>query len=282
MKGLLVKRKKTSHKGSYGRIGIIAGSRGMTGAAYLTSQAALRTGTGLVFNIIPRSLETIMSIKLSEVIIRSVKDKGRGYFVKDSIKEVIEEIEDKDALALGPGLGLDKDRIGLVRELVLKSTSPLVVDADGLNCLARDIEMLRGSKAPIIITPHPGEMARLLKKSTREIEGRREYYARYISDKYRIYTVLKGYKTIVASPDGKIYVNKAGNPGMATAGSGDVLTGIITSLLGQGLDSFNGARLGVYLHGLAGDLARDNLGEYGMIASDIVEAIPYAIMEVLD
>lgn len=282
MKELLAKRRKESHKGNYGRVGIIAGSSGMTGASYLTSQSALRTGSGLVYNIIPKSLEIIMSIKLTEVIIRAVDDNGKGYFMKDSIEKVIEEINNKGVLALGPGIGVDKDIISLVKEIIINSNCPIVIDADGINCLSKNIEILKESKAPIIITPHPGEMARLLNKNINEIEEKRKYYAKYISDKYNIFTVLKGHKTIVTSPNGEIYINNTGNPGMATAGSGDVLTGIITSLIGQGLEIFNGTKLGVYLHGLAGDIARDKIGEYGIIASDIVESIPYAIMKTID
>lgn len=280
MDNLIAKRNHNSHKGTYGRVAIIAGSRGMTGAPFLSSQGALRTGSGLVYTIIPESLETVMSIKLTEAIIRPIKDKDTGHFLKDSIEPIIKEVKEMDCIALGPGIGVDKDRIQLVSEIIRDTKVPMVVDADGINCIAENIEILNQGKGPIIITPHPGEMARLLNKDIQEIEKNRQYYSQYISEKYNIIVVLKGNKTIVTSPEGHTYINKTGNPGMATAGSGDVLTGIIASLLGQRLDPFDAAKLGVYLHGLAGDITRDRLGEYGMIASDIIEAIPYAIMRV--
>lgn len=280
MKSLFPKRIANSHKGSYGRVGVIAGSMGMTGAAFLVCESALRTGSGLVYSIIPKSLDTIMSIKLTEAIIKPIDDRGTGYFIKESINEILKEIENIDSIALGPGFGIDGGRIEVVSEIIRNTNSPMVVDADGINCISKNINILKEKKGPIIITPHPGEMGRLLNLQIKEVEEKREYYAKYISEKYNIITVLKGHKTIVSCPEGEIYINNTGNPGMATAGSGDVLTGIIASLLGQGLDPFNAARLGVYLHGLAGDMVRDKIGEYGIIARDIVEAIPYGIMEI--
>ncbi|MDR7870722.1 MAG: NAD(P)H-hydrate dehydratase [Tissierellaceae bacterium] len=277
MKDLLAKRNENTHKGSYGRVAIIAGGRGMTGAPYLASKAALRTGSGLVYSIIPESLETIMCIKLTEAIIRPINDRGTGHFVLESLDSILKEISNMDSIALGPGIGVDRERVELVSEIIKKSNAPMVIDADGLNCISKDVEVLNNKINSIIITPHPGEMARLLNTDIKSIEEKRQYYAQYISGKYGIYTVLKGHETIVASPDGEIYINTTGNAGMATAGSGDVLTGIIVSLLGQSLPPFNAAKLGVYLHGLAGDIARDKIGEYGMIATDILESIPYAI-----
>lgn len=280
MKNLLPKRIEDSHKASYGRIGVIAGSTGMTGAAYLVCQSALRTGGGLVYSIVPRSLELIMSIKLTEAIVKVIEDKDRGYFIEESINEILEETHKMDSIALGPGIGVDRGRVNLVREIIRNTEVPLVIDADGLNCISKDIDMLRKKKGPIIITPHPGEMGRLLNLDIKEIEGKRQYYSKYISEKYNIITVLKGHKTIVTSPGGESYINTTGNPGMATAGSGDVLTGIIASLLGQGLGPYDAGKLGVYLHGLAGDIVKDEIGEYGIIARDIIEAIPHGIMKI--
>lgn len=280
MKELLPKRDANTHKGTYGRVGIISGSRGMTGAVYLACQSALRTGSGLVYAIVPESLETIMSIKLTEAIIRPIYDRNTGHFVAESIVSILKEIDKMDAIALGPGIGIDDERIELVWKVIKNVNCPMVIDADGLNCISKNMDMLHKKNSSIIITPHPGEMARLLNIKIREVEENREYYAKYISEKYNIITVLKGHKTIVSSPNGKIYINNTGNPGMATAGSGDVLTGIITSLLGQSLEPFDAAKLGVYLHGLAGDIARDKVGEYGLIAGDIVEAVPEAMMRI--
>ncbi len=280
MESILAKRKLNSHKGSYGRVGVVSGSRGMTGAPYLVCQSALRTGSGLVYAIIPESLEMIMSIKLTEAIIKPIYDGGKGYFTFESLDEILRGINTKDVLALGPGIGIDRERIRLVREIVLASRIPMVIDADGLNCISKNIDILNQAKAPIIITPHLGEMARLLNLEIEKIDKNREYYGQYIARKYNIITVLKGNKTIVTSPKEEVYVNTTGNPGMATAGSGDVLTGIIASLLGQGIKPYQAASLGVHLHGMAGDMARDRLGEYGMIAGDIVDSIPYAIFNI--
>lgn len=273
MKNLLPKRNKEAHKGTYGRVGIIAGSRGMTGAPYLSSQAALRVGAGLVYTIVPKYIEDIMCIKLTEAIIKPIEDMGRGNFVNKFASEIIEAIEGLDALALGPGYGVDIDRIYLVEKIIKSCKVPIVIDADGINCISHNPDILAGNKKEIIITPHPGEMARIVGKNIGEVQGDRENYAKYVAQKYNIYVVLKGHNTIVASPKGDIYVNKTGNPGMATAGSGDVLTGMIVGFLGQGLKSFEAAKLGVYLHGMAGDIACKDKGEYSLIASDILENI---------
>lgn len=283
MKRLLLERKSKTHKGSYGRVGVIGGSTGMTGSVYLTSKASLRTGTGLVYTVIPKTLETIMCTKLTESIIKPIVDKDNGHFIYESIIEISEIIKDMDVIALGPGLGVDKNRIGLVKSIVENGNIPIVIDADGLNCLAEDIEILRNNKSngsDIIITPHLGEASRLLDVDIKEIEKDKEHYAKLLSRNFNVTTVLKSEETVVTSARGEIYINEIGNPGMATAGSGDVLTGIIASLKGQGLNSFDAGRLGVYIHSLAGDLAAKDKGEYGMIASDILENIPYAIKNI--
>ena len=277
MRQILCKRKIDTHKGDYGRVGIIAGSRGMTGAAYLCAQSALRTGSGLVYSLIPQSLETIMSIKLTEAIIKPIYDGGSGHFVRESYGDIIKNLDGLDVIALGPGMGVDPERVGLLGEIIQDIKLPLLIDADGLNCLSKNINVIKNKKGPWVITPHFGEMARLVQEDIQKIKDKKEYYAQHLADKYGLLVVLKGNKTIVANPDGQIYINTSGNPGMATAGSGDVLTGIITSFIGQGIGIFESAKLGVYLHGLVGDLAKRDKGEYGLIASDIMEAIPYGI-----
>lgn len=273
---LLGKRKVDSHKGDYGRLGIIAGSSGMVGSACLVAMAALRSGTGLVYNIVPQSLGQIFAIKLLEPIIIPVADDGKGYFNLASREEIARVIEDKDVLALGPGLGLDDERIKLVEDLLLSSKKPIVLDADGINCLAQDPSILLKRGGATIITPHPGEMARLLNTSIGEIQENRIKYSKFLSNKYNIITVLKGHETVVTNGR-DFYINETGNPGMATAGSGDVLTGIIASFLGQGMEDFQAAKLGVYVHGLAGDLAKNQKGEYGLIAGDLLDYIPQAL-----
>lgn len=270
------KRKPNSHKGDYGRIGIIAGSTGMIGSACLVSMAALRSGAGLVYNIVPKSLYETFAIKLIEPIIIPVEDNNTGYFILDSQKETEKAIENKDVLALGPGIGIDSERVRYVQNTLLNYNKTIVLDADGINCLSQDPCILSKRKGTTIITPHPGEMGRLLNTSIEEIQQNRVKYSKLISSKYNIITVLKGHETIVTN--GKdIYINSTGNPGMATAGSGDVLTGIIASFIGQGIEPYKASKLGVYVHGLAGDLAKVDKGEYGIIARDIVENIPLAI-----
>ena len=277
MKNLLPKRKSDSHKGTYGRVAIIGGSLGMTGAPYLSSMAALRTGAGLVYTVVPKSLETIMSIKLTEAIIKPEEDERKGYFTVNSLDSILNILEDMDVVAIGPGMGVDEGRIHVVEEIVKNFNGPIIIDADGINCLSLKPDILENHKNPIIITPHPGELARLINKTIREIQDNRNYYSNYVSQKYNIIVVLKGSNTIVADYEGNIYVNKTGNPGMATAGSGDVLTGMIAGFIAQGLSPYDGSKLGVYCHGLAGDIGSLDKGEPGLIASDIINNIPYSI-----
>ncbi|WP_313756137.1 NAD(P)H-hydrate dehydratase [Tissierella sp.] len=279
IKKLLPKREKDSHKGTYGRVAIIGGSRGMVGAPYLTSMAALRTGSGLVYTIIPKSLETIMSIKLTEAIVKSAED-NKGYFTKDSLIDILKGIENMNVLAIGPGIGADEERAYLIEGIIKNCNIPIVLDADGINCLSFNPSILYNRNQSIVITPHPGELARFLGKNIKEIQENRIYYSKYTSHKYNIIVVLKGCNTIVAEPSGELYINATGNPGMATAGSGDLLTGIIASFIGQGIRPFDAAKLGVFCHGLAGDLATAYKGEYGIISTDILECIPDSIKKI--
>ena len=278
IKSILPKRDKDSHKGTFGRVGIISGSIGMTGAPYLSTMAALRSGSGLVYTVIPKSLNEILSIKLIEAIIKPVEDKNIGHFTLDSVNEIKEIIKDMDVLAIGPGIGVDKEIIEVVKKILLTYEKPIVLDADGINCISKDEPIILSKrKGDTIITPHPAELSRLLGVSTIEIQKKRVEYSEYTSNKYKVITVLKGAGTIVSNKSGEMYINPTGNPGMATAGSGDVLTGIIASFIGQGMDSYEAAVLGVYCHGLAGDLCKLDKGEYGMIASDILDNLPYSI-----
>lgn len=278
IKSILPKRKEDSHKGTFGRVGVIAGSKGMTGACYLTTMAALKSGSGLVYTIIPNSLVDIFSIKLTEAIIKPVEDRDTGHFLLSSFEEIVETIKDMDALAIGPGIGVDESRIKLIEKILLSYEGPIVLDADGLNCISQgDLKVLKNRKADTVITPHPGELSRLLNIEIETLQQKRLEYSKWVSNKYNVVTVLKGANTVITNPEGEVYVNTTGNPGMATAGSGDVLTGVIASFIGQGISSYKAALLGVYCHGLAGDLAKEEKGEYGMIASDILFHIPYSI-----
>lgn len=279
IKKMLPERDKHSHKGTFGRVGIIAGSRGMIGASYLSTMAALRTGSGLVYNIAPRGIEDILSIKLIEAIIKSVEDDRTGHFTRNSYNDIKEIIKDMDVLALGPGMGLDEERVELVKGILLDYEGPVVLDADGINCLARDdiSSILLNRKAETVITPHLGELSRLSKTSLAEIEKDIVKHSKDISEKYKVIMVVKGANTVVTNGDGEIYINSTGNPGMATAGSGDLLTGMISSFIGQGIEAYKSAILGVYCHGLAGDLAKKDKGQYGMISGDILKKIPNSI-----
>lgn len=275
MDTFLIERNKNSHKGTYGRVGLVGGSLGMTGSMTLASLAALKSGSGYVFCVIPKSLLTIMSIKLTESIIVPISD-NNNHFSNDSIEKILQKTKSYDAIAIGMGMGIDENRVKLVETLIKNSEKPLLIDADGINCLKNIKESLL-IRENIVITPHPNELANFLDIPISDIQANRKHYCEYVANKYLITVVLKGHQTLVASPNKDTYINYTGNPGMATAGSGDVLSGMITSFMGQGLSLFNAAKLGVYLHGLAGDFAKEHYNETSLIASDIVDNIYKAI-----
>ena len=261
----LPRRPFDSHKGDFGRIGVIGGSHGMLGAVYLASYGALRTGAGIVYAILEKELARVFAAKTIEVIAKEADD---PYVYRQAMDPL-------DVLILGPGLGTGKRQRELVEDSLLYFQKPIVVDADGLNILSDNPSLLRHRNSPAIVTPHPGEMGRLLRISTEEIQKDREAAAKKFSSAYGVITVLKGHRTIVTDGE-RLYLNETGNPGMATAGSGDVLSGVAGSLLAQLDDPYEAAVLAVCIHGIAGDLARKSKGEYGMIASDILENIPRA------
>jgi NAD(P)H-hydrate epimerase len=260
---LLPRRKTNSHKGDYGRALIVAGSVGMTGAAVLAAKSALRSGAGLVYLAVPKDLVKTVDALVPEVITIPFSD----------IKKV-----KANAVAVGPGLGVSKGTRRLLAS-VLAMKVPTIIDADALNVIARNPGMLRNRKTETILTPHPGEMARLIGRNTQYVQHHRVACARQIARKFNCIVVLKGAGTVIADRYGDIDVNKTGNPGMATAGVGDVLAGMIVGFRAQGLACWGSAVAGVYLHGLAGDLAARDKGQYGMIASDLLEQIPYAIQK---
>jgi NAD(P)H-hydrate epimerase len=273
-------REEDTHKGDYGHTLVLAGSVGMTGAAYLCAQAALLSGSGLVTLGIPKSLNAVLEVKLTEVMTRPLPETGELSLSLEALDEVLELSKKVSVAAIGPGLSLNCDTASLVKRLIELLDKPIVLDADGLNNLAGEVEVLKRKKADIVITPHPGELARLLELSPAEIQKNREKQAKNFSSEYGLVVVLKGYKTVVAGPDGQLYVNDTGNPGMASGGVGDVLTGMIAAFLGQGDSPFEASKKGVYLHGLAGDLAKTEKGEICLIATDILEKLPEAIKSV--
>lgn len=270
-------RSRDTNKGGYGRVLIISGSTGMTGAGCLTAKAALRSGAGLVYLGVPSGLSHIFAASVTEAITVPFDDDGSGRLSRNLIDKLDTVIKRKDVIAVGPGLSVNDDITDIVSSIIEKAEAPLVIDADALNAVSADIGVLKRLKGPAVMTPHPGEMSRLMGISIEDIQSNRMEVAREFAIRWKVITVLKGSKTVVAMPDGALYLNPTGNPGMATAGSGDVLTGIIAALIGQGLKPQDAAIAGVYLHGLAGDMACVKKGEYGMIAGDIIEELPHAI-----
>jgi len=274
--GKIPARKEDSHKGDYGRVLILAGSRGMTGAAYLCAQAALAAGSGIVVNGIQESLNFVMEIKLTEAMTLPLPENKNNILGKKALKTILEYSKRCDAVAVGPGLGLKEATKALVREVVRKVDRPLVIDADGLNALESRIGLVKKRRSSTVITPHPGEMARLIKKDTSFVQLQRVDVAKNFSREIGAIICLKGHKTVIASPDGQVYINKTGNSGMASGGTGDVLTGIVTSFMGQGLDPFGAAVSGVYLHGMAGDIAAEKKGQFSLMATDLIDYLPMA------
>lgn len=274
----LLQRNPKSHKGDFGHIFILAGSRRYSGAAVLCAQAAMRSGAGLVTLGIPVSLNTaIMKIKPKEVMTLPLPENKQGSLSLAAGKIIGDFLKKIDILVVGPGLSQEPSTQRLIRKIAIGSDKPVVIDADGLNALSGHLELLKSVTADTILTPHPGEMAGLLGLRVNQIEADRKKIAQKFARGYKVTLVLKGHHSVVTDYHGNTYVNKTGNPGMATAGSGDVLTGIIAAFLGQGLDAFNAAKYGVYLHGLAGDLAAKEKTQIGLIASDIIDKIPEAI-----
>ncbi len=279
-RGTVPERKLISHKGDYGHVLVLAGSPQCTGAAALTTLGALRSGAGLVTLGIPQSLQSIYQIKLTDSMTLPLAETEDNTLAEEAWTTISKFIEQVDCLAIGPGLTTHPETIKLVKRVISHSTKPMVIDADGINAVADEPLVLRKAKAPLILTPHPGEMARLLHTSTKGLLHDRWKIALGVAEKYSLTLVLKGYQTILAGKDKKVYINSSGNPGMATGGSGDILTGMIASFIAQGFKPLQAAKLGVYLHGLAGDAAARDKGEWGIIASDLIEKLPYVLNEI--
>jgi ADP-dependent NAD(P)H-hydrate dehydratase / NAD(P)H-hydrate epimerase len=277
-------RKLEAHKGNFGHVLVIGGSVGKTGAAAMAAKAALRAGAGLATVATPRSaLPTIASLSM-EIMTEPLPETDSGTISLGALKDGLLDklVEGKSGLAVGPGLGRDPETMELVREVVNRYDVPIVLDADGLNAFAGSVKTLRAGERVRVLTPHPGEMGRLAGCKTSEIVADRLRVAREFAQGHGVQLVLKGFRTLTASPDGQVWVNPTGNPGMATGGSGDVLTGITAALLAQYADRSptEVTAAAVYLHGLAGDVAARELGEVSMIAGDILESLPGAYREI--
>lgn len=273
MGALIHVRQPEAHKGDFGHLLVLAGARGKSGAALLCSSAALRVGTGLVTLAGPSSLNAVFSSVLIEAMTIPISERPDGSLSLDE-GILITALQGKSAVAFGPGVGVSPETIALTRWLLTRSERPVVIDADGLNCLATDPDVLRAAQVPVILTPHPGEMARLINSSNAEVQARRLDVARTFARQYYCYLILKGAQTVIAAPDGRAWINATGNPGMASGGMGDVLTGILGGLLAQGYIPEEACALGVFLHGYAGDLAAQEKGEIGILARDVIERLP--------
>lgn len=273
-------RRPSSHKGTYGHAGIIAGSVGKTGAAALAAQAALRIGAGLVTVATPSSVNDVLEAKLLEVMTVPLPETNARTLAYSSLDHVVTFMQARTAVAIGPGLSTHPETVELVQSLMKHLERPTVLDADALNALTGRTALLAECKIPPILTPHPGEMARLeVDATTQTVNADRIGTARRFSRERGVFVVLKGARTVIARPDGLVAVCPTGNPGMATAGTGDVLTGMVVGLLAQGLSSWDAACTATYIHGYAGDLASNRLGQAGMLASDLIAQIPYALQQ---
>jgi NAD(P)H-hydrate epimerase len=280
MRPLVEPRAADSHKGDFGRVTIVAGSRGKTGAAHLAAMGALKSGAGLVTVASPGSCVPIVAAMAPEYMTEPLTETQQGGVAASAVDAVLELRH--DVIACGPGLGRDPAVAAFVRTLIERSTAPLVLDADALTVLADEPAALVGTEErDIIITPHPGEMARLIGSTVEEVQANRIEVASNFAATRRLYVVLKGHRTILATPEGHVYINPTGNPGMATGGTGDLLTGMIAAWLAQLLDAEAACRLAVFLHGAAGDLAERSIGQVAMRATDLISLLGRALCQLV-
>lgn len=269
--------KREAHKGTSGRLFVLGGSLGMAGAAVMNAEAALRSGCGLVSVMVPSDIYVPVASQITEGMVLPGSATPDGRLCEENIPAILERGEKADALLFGSGMGNCDDTRSILRALVKQSEKPLVIDADGINILSGHIDILELCTRPCVLTPHTGEMSRLCGISPAEVEKNRLEVASRFAKEHGCVVVLKGPATVTASPEGEIFLNTTGNPGMATGGSGDVLSGVIGAFLARGIAPYAAAAAAVYIHGLAGDLAAEALSQYGMIATDIVRYLPKAL-----
>ena len=274
-------RPDDSNKGTLGSLLCICGSYGMAGAAIMAGKAALRCGIGLLKIAVPKSIYPVCATNILESVYYPLEETSNGVISSKNTDFLLEMCEKSSAVVIGCGLSVCDDTKNLVQSVITNCEKPLVIDADALNCICNKPEILKNLKAPAIITPHPGEMARLLHSTPKTVNSNRENTAINFAKKFGVVTVLKGAGTIIASPDGEVYINHTGNSGMATGGSGDVLSGIIGSLLAQGAAPINAAAAGVFLPGPIGALAAENLGKISMLPPDMIDMIPTAYLKLM-
>jgi len=277
---LFVPRKFESHKGSFGHLLVIAGSPGKTGAAALCANAAMRSGTGLVTLGVAKGLNPSLESQVIEPMTVPLAQTPEGYLSDQSLAAIQALLKGKQALALGPGIGTQGPTQTLVKRLVADTRVPIILDADGINCIAGHLELIKARKDPTVLTPHPGEMARLTQKTTQEIQADRREIGTQFAREYQVVLVLKGAQTLVCCPGGRTLICPTGNPGMASGGMGDVLTGLIAGFIAQGFPVEKAAMTGVFIHGLCGDFLAGKT-PFGFLASDMIPAIPRTIHDLL-
>lgn len=267
------KRKKDTHKGDYGRVLIVAGSSGMMGAAIMASQAALRAGAGLVTLVVPESLVNVASALQLCAVVKGVNETEERSLASSASAQILEMRA--DSLVIGPGLGTHPETAHCVAQLVENVQVPFVLDADGLNAFADAPGRLTLGESPRVLTPHPGELGRILELPKEDIQENRKGFAQEAARRFWAVCILKGHRSIITDGD-QTFLNRTGNPGMATGGSGDVLSGIIGTFLSQKFSTIDAARLGTHIHGLAGDIAAQSKGEISLLATDVIDTLPDA------
>ncbi|MGB9627278.1 MAG: NAD(P)H-hydrate dehydratase [Thermodesulfobacteriota bacterium] len=268
------RRRPETHKGDYGHLLVLAGSVGKTGAAAMACEAALRMGAGLVTLAIPKSLNPIMEMKLTEVMTEPLPETQKQTLSLRAYSSILRLCENKSAVVIGPGIGTFKETQALILKLVRSLEIPMIIDADGITALSTQPKIFPLTNRNLVLTPHPGEMARLIRSTPKEVQGDRIGVSRNFAQSNHLYLVLKGHRSLIATPKGDIFINPSGNPGMASGGTGDVLTGMIGGLVCQGLDILTSLKIAVYLHGLAGDEVAREIGEKSLVATDLLRKIP--------
>lgn len=281
---LFVPRSRTSHKGTHGHLLLMGGSSTKPGAILLAGRAALRAGAGLVTVALPDKAFDKLSKGFLELMYEPQASNKEGAFGRLSDKGVMHLLQDKSALGIGPGMGTHSDTKLILSRILKNFQKPMVLDADALNVLSSDrkrLQQLSKLRKTMIMTPHPGEMARLVGTTVSKIQANREKSARDFATRHRVFVVLKGNRTVISDPEGRLFINSTGNPGMATAGMGDVLTGILASFLVQGFSPLHATLAAVYIHGRAGDRVAERIGDRGLLAGDVIDEIPLAIRETM-
>lgn len=275
--GLLPPRAADGHKGDYGHVLVVGGSAGLSGAASLCALGALRAGAGRVTVAVPKSLQDVMAIKLTEAMTRPLPETKERSLSLHAVSEILDAAALATVAVLGSGLSQQPQTKQAVRQLLPRLALPCVLDADGLNAVADDVAVLKRRAHPTVITPHPGEMGRLTTLAAADVQRDRARIASEFAARFGVVVVLKGHRSVIANVDGTVTINETGNPGMASGGMGDVLAGMIAALIGQGIPVYDAACLGAHVHGAAGDLAAARVGGVGLIASDLADTIPDAI-----